>query len=166
MFHKSYAYTRFQIFCERFNDNFTSQINKVLSQADSAFFDLENEVLDMDDALPSDADAHLSRETHRIKRETLTALQDLINGFFDDVQPVPKVVKKPAKHRLIPRDVACRYLQIYGGKTQRIPTAIDDMKVVLIDADGDERGQVSSFDGYNLAAKYHEAITSVDRIPF
>lgn len=146
MFHKSYAYTRFQIFLDAFSDDFRHEINKVLSNADDALFDLENAVFDLDDATPTEADTYLSRETHRIKRETLTALQGVINGFFDGVQPIPE--KKPARNRIIHRDIACRYLRIFGGHTEWIATGSDTGYPVLIDKDGDRRGQIDMFDRF------------------
>lgn len=145
---KSYAHARFTIFCERFDDDFRHEINEVLSKADDALFDLENEVLGMHDALPSDADRYLSTQTHRIKRETLTALQGVIDGFFDGVKPLPKVEKKPARDRIIARDVACRYIQIYGGRSEWIRTDADDGYPVLIDRDGERRGQIDMFDKF------------------
>lgn len=149
MFRQSYAHARFSIFCEKFADDFTHEINKVLSTADDALFDLENEVLGMHDALTADADRYLSRETHRIKRETLTALQSVINGFFDDVQPLPPApVKKPARDRIIHRDVACRYLRIFGGHTEWVKTDVDAGYPVLIDKDGDRRGAIDAFDRF------------------
>lgn len=147
MFHKeSYAHARFTIFCNQFSDDFTHEINKVLSDTDDALFQLENQVLGMHDALPTEADTYLNRETYRIKRETLTALNKVIEGFFDDVQPLPE--KKPARDRIIHRDIATRYLRIYGGHTEWIATGPDTGYPVLIDVDGDRRGSVDMFDKF------------------
>lgn len=140
MLKQGYAHARFLIFCDKFNDDFTHEIKKVLSNAGNALFELENDAMDLCDATRTDADRFLATETHRIKRETLTALQNVIDGFFDDVQPLPK--KKPAKHRIIPRDVACRYIRIHHGKTEWIQTGPDTGYPILIDKDGDKRGMI------------------------
>ena len=165
MLSRSYAYTRFRIFCQRFDDEFTHQIKKVLSNADNAFFDLENEVLGMDDAPQSEADRYLSRETHQIKRETLTALQSVIDDFFHDVQPLRKVEKKPARNRIIKRDVACRYLRVFGGHTEWIQTDADNGYPILIDADGERRGMIDAFDRFQ---SHHKAVSemAVSEIPY
>ena len=86
--------------------------------------------------------------------------------FLDMAKAKYQHRKKPADNRIIYRDVACRYMRIYGGKTEWIQTHIDDGYPVLIDADGDERGKVSSFAGYHLAQKIAAAEKMVSTIPF
>ena len=141
MLNQGYAHARFLIFCEKFQEDFQHEINKVLSNADNALFELENDAMGMHDAPREDADRFLSHETHRIKQETLTALQSVIDDFFDDVQPLPK--KKPSKHRIIPRDVATRYIRIYpNAKSKWIQTGPDTGYPILVDGDGETRGMI------------------------
>lgn len=60
-----------------------------------------------------------------------------------------RVTKKPAGKRVIYRDVVQRYCRIYGGETRFIVTdSPDNPKVILFDADGDARGEVSLFDKF------------------
>ena len=71
-----------------------------------------------------------------------------------------KHIKKPATGRIIHRDVICRYLKRFGGHTEFVQTAADDGYPILIDIDGETRGQVSLFD------KFPKPVEIVDEIPF
>ena len=60
-----------------------------------------------------------------------------------------QVRKKPADDRVIHRDIVERYCRIYGGETVFVPTdAPDNAFVVLVDKDGQVRGEVSLFDKF------------------
>ena len=62
--------------------------------------------------------------------------------------------------RIIYRDVACRYIKRFGGHTEFVQTAADDGYIILVDLDGETRGQVSLFD------KFTKPIEIVSEIPF
>ena len=138
----TYAYFRFTRFCSEMED-FQSEINKVLSQADDALFDVENSIPETETELTRP----LGYETERIRRQTADALKKVIAEFTRDSN-IPKLEKKPARDRIIKRDVACRYLRIYGGETQWIQTDIDSGYPILVDKDGDKRAIVDSFDAF------------------
>ena len=56
--------------------------------------------------------------------------------------PYPKVYKRTY------RDVACRYLQRYGGRTHREQTAIDDFEVYLVNPNNVAIATISSLDRF------------------
>ena len=89
----------------------------------------------------------------------------MIDGFFDDVQPLPTApVKKPARDRIIPRDVACRYLRIFGGHTEWVQTDVDCGYPILIDIDGERRGAIDAFDrfpGPEAKAAFSEVLSDI-----
>ena len=60
----------------------------------------------------------------------------------------PPPYKKPCKHRIIYRDVACRYIQVFGGKTQWVQTDVDCGYPILIDVDGEKRGMIDFRDRF------------------
>lgn len=60
----------------------------------------------------------------------------------------PRGEKKPARDRIIKRDVACRYIARFGGETRWIQTDVDSGYPLLIDADGDRRAIVDPFDRF------------------
>ena len=70
--------------------------------------------------------------------------------------PYPKVYKRTY------RDVACRYLQQYGGRTYREQTAIDDFEVYLVNPNNIAIATISSLD------RFPKPIADVvcDDIPF
>ena len=60
-----------------------------------------------------------------------------------------KFTKKPAGKRVIYRDVVQRYVRRYGGETRFVVTdSPDNARMVLYDAEGDARGEVSLFDKF------------------
>ena len=149
---KSYAHHRFTHFCSEVED-FSHDLNSVLSQAEDALFHLENDqILD-----PSKTDDRiLAREAEKIRRRTARELEKIIKRFSPNTDPV--FLKKPARDRIIKRDVACRYLRRFGGSTEWIQTDIDAGYPVLIDKDGDKRGIVDSFDAFPKPVEIHENI--------
>ena len=156
---KSYAYFRFSRFCSEVED-FNSDLNKVLSQADNALFDLENEILDAD-TLQDDKDRRLGYETARIRKETIEGLKKVINAFAPDAfQPQARAVKKPSRDRIIKRDVATRYIARFGGRSQWIQTDADAGYPILIDRDGDIRGSIDPFDAFP------KSVEILDDMPF
>ena len=60
------------------------------------------------------------------------------------------------------RDVACRYLQIFGGRTHREITAIDDFEIYLVDRNDEVIAKVSPFDRFPKPLE----TTDFDDIPF
>lgn len=68
--------------------------------------------------------------------------------------------KRPATGRIIYRDVATRYLKRFGGHTEIVQTAADDGYPILIDIDGETRGQVRMFD------RFPKPVEIVSEIPF
>ena len=56
--------------------------------------------------------------------------------------------KKPARDRIIKRDVACRYLRRFDGETRWVQTGPDTGYPILIDADGERRAIVDAFDAF------------------
>ena len=71
-------------------------------------------------------------------------------------------IAKARRKRIIYRDVAVRYLQMFGGHTFAVQTAIDDCEIYLENAKGQVIGKVSSFDQYPKG--FDDAI--VDDIPY
>lgn len=63
------------------------------------------------------------------------------------------------------RDVACRYIQRFGGSTFMLPTAIDDCEVYLRDPYGEVIATVSSLDLFP-PKNYVDLISDNDDIPF
>ena len=80
--------------------------------------------------------------------------------YLDMAKAKAKHIKKTATGRIIYRDVACRYLKRFGGHTEFVKTAADDGYPILVDLDGETRGQVSLFD------KFPKPVEIVDEIPF
>lgn len=80
--------------------------------------------------------------------------------FLDMAKAKARHVKKSAKNRIIFRDVARRYLKRYGGHTEFVQTAADDGYPVLIDLDGEKRGEVSMFD------KFPKTVEIATEIPY
>lgn len=52
------------------------------------------------------------------------------------------------KNRIVHRDVACRYLQRFGGRTFAVQTEIDDCEVYLKNANGEIIAVLSYLDKY------------------
>ncbi|MCG9133848.1 hypothetical protein J5I95_19440 [Candidatus Poribacteria bacterium] len=134
---------RFSQFCDEV-DTLQYQIEKVIGNDD--LFDAENAILD-----GTVDDAKIGYETARIRTEKTLAIWKLLQEFNPVlVPPMPRTEKKPADNRIIKRDVACRYLRIYGGETQWVQTNVDCGYPILIDRDGERRGQVSMFDKFRV----------------
>ena len=72
-----------------------------------------------------------------------------------------KARKKPARDRIIKRDIACRYIRVFGGYTQWVQTGPDTGYPILIDADGERRGSVDMFDRFPVSEMAYP-----DDIPF
>ena len=110
-------------------------------------------------------DSVASRET-QTAAEILDAIRHAENSlyaahrFLDMAKAKAKHIKKSATGRIIYSDVACRYLKIYGGHTEFVRTDVDDGYPVLIDLDGETRGQVSMFD------KFPKPAEIVSEIPY
>ena len=81
-------------------------------------------------------------------------------AYLDMAKAKAKHIKKNAAGRIIYRDVACRYLSLFGGHTEFVQTAADDGYPVLIDLDGETRGQVSMFD------TFPKTVEIVSEIPY
>ena len=67
--------------------------------------------------------------------------------------PKPKAGMRPGVgfrylYKRTYRDVACRYIQRFGGSTYKEPTAIDDYEVYLRNRDGEIIATISSFDRF------------------
>lgn len=77
-----------------------------------------------------------------------------------------KARKKPARNRIIHRDVACRYIRIFGGETQWVKTDVDTGYPILIDKDGETRGMVDMFDRFPGPEAKALNAEILDDIPF
>ena len=64
--------------------------------------------------------------------------------------------------RSVFRDVACRYIQRFGGSTFMIQTDVDDADIYLRNADGFAIATVSAFDRFPKTIDD----TELDDIPF
>lgn len=141
MLNATYAQCRFSIFCDEMS-SLETEIEKVIGDDDL----LETEYAILDGSID---DAKIGYETHRIRNEKTLAIWKLLQAFNPDlIPPIPSVEKKPARNRVIARDVAVRYMRIYGGSSEWIQTDADNGYPILIDADGDTRGKVSMFDKF------------------
>lgn len=69
--------------------------------------------------------------------------------------------KKPAAHRIIHRDVAARYIQRFGGRSEWTQIDVDNANLYLIDKDGERRGQVFMIDKFTSSVD-----ATLDTIPF
>lgn len=74
--------------------------------------------------------------------------------------------KKPARYRIIARDVAVRYMRIYGGSSEWVQTDVDSGFPVLIDADGDRRGMIDPFDKFPAPEANALSSETLADIPF
>lgn len=72
-------------------------------------------------------------------------------------------MRRARMKRTIYRDVAVRYLQLFGGQTFSVQTDVDACEVYLENAKGMIIGKVSSLDLY---PKHHRHDTIVGDIPF
>ena len=119
-----------------------------LKDAASHLTEVADETIEADDALDAieTAEKSLAVVRHYLRKAKAKA--------------IAQANRKPANGRVIPRDVACRYIQRYGGSTYHVPTAFDASIVCLIDADGARRGEVSMRD------KFPKPAVSFSDIPF
>lgn len=162
-----YADYRFQVFCDEI-DTLEFKILQVIN--DDALMEVENAILD--DYVFADGSACvLGVESHRIRNDKTKAIWQLLREFNPDLipeLPPPPPVKKPAKNRIIPRDVACRYLRRFDGRTEWIQTGPDTGYPILIDGDGDTRGSIDAFSKFKgLEAKALDAeMKALQPIPY
>ena len=78
--------------------------------------------------------------------------------FLDIAKTRYSQVKKPAKGRIIHRDVAFRYFRLYGGQTEWVRTDVDDGYVILVDIDGETRGKITQFDKFPKPVEIDETL--------
>lgn len=96
----------------------------------------ENPAYFVEDAL-CDAIAAIQKDNLKSTESNIRAAL----GFLE-IAKRKAIFKKPSKHRIIPRDVACRYIQIHNGKTEWVQTGPDTGYPILIDKDGETRGMI------------------------
>ena len=85
-------------------------------------------------------------------------------GYLDKAKA--KARKKPARDRIIHRDVACRYIRVFGGQTEWVQTDVDCGYPILIDKDGERRASVDMFDRFPCPNAKALDAELLDEIPF
>lgn len=74
--------------------------------------------------------------------------------------PMPTKAFLKIPRRVVYRDVAQRYIERYGGKSQWQPTSHDNGYPILLGQDGEERAKIVMFD------KFPKPVENHDDIPF
>lgn len=142
MRNSAYAEFRFKRFASE-TDDFHWEVEKVFSDANDELMAIENAFMDLDDACFDEEIARVNIDVDRVRYETAQALAKLAKAFLGDTPKPPFIPeKKPARDRLIPTDVAIRYIRIYDGRSAWVKTEGKGY-AVLIDKDGERRGAIS-----------------------